>query len=581
MSGEQTKNTSFSGRVTWAEAVVGEGLLDDLRLRVGGKTWSLWGRNGRAREERLAASVPAGALPVLVGPNLGRCLELLARRGPVAVVDREAAVWNVTGARERFAADSNVFWPDAALSGAELLTAMTRWRAEHGGGPLCVIASPCARRVDPSHYAALADALDAAPTAGRADADPAGFWERARYPKFASAKPRVLFFDRPYFLTREIKNALTRLETPWTGLPVPVSDRGSTAFIEELLRRVLEFRPDFILTVNHFGLDREGRLSELLERLHLPLASWFVDNPHLILSRYPGLAREGTTLFTWDADTVSSLRSIGFPETHYLPLATDAGLFVPGRTAGPEAWRAEVSFVGDSMIRAVADSLAACAAVPALSELTRRYREVACGFGAAPERGVDVYLAGAEPELAAGLRALPDLSQRLAGESLVTWEATRQYRWACVTALAPFAPVVAGDVPGWREAFTGASAARLLPNLDYYADLPRFYPMSRVSLNCTNRQMKGAVNQRVFDVPACGGCVLTDRREQLFGLFEPGREVLTYDGPEEVAECTARLLADGDLRHRVSHAARARILAEHTYDRRLAELLRVMSETYA
>jgi spore maturation protein CgeB len=334
-----------------------------------------------------------------------------------------------------------------------------------------------------------------------------------------------------------------------------------------------------VLTVNHFGLDREGRLAELLERLKLPLASWFVDNPHLILSRFPGLARPGTALFTWDADTVDSLHALGFEHAHYLPLATDAHRFRPGLPAGPASWRSGVSFVGDSMTRAVADSQAACAFAPALS---RAHQAVAKGFGAAGERSVEAYLRDAHPELAEEFFALPCQEDRLACESLVTWEATRQYRWACVTALAPLAPLIAGD-EGWRAAFAGqhVGGARFLPRLDYYADLPRFYPMSAVSLNCTSRQMKGAVNQRVFDVPASGGFVLTDRRGQLERLFDPGSEVVVFDAPEDVCELAKRCLADASLRARVSRAARKRILAEHTYEHRLGELLRVMRETFA
>jgi spore maturation protein CgeB len=570
MQHENGNKSSAQGRVAAAAAVWAAGLLDDLRLDMGGKTWSLWGRGGRAREEALAAAAPQRALPVLLGPNLGRCLELLAAQGrPVAVVDREAAVWAVTGLRERCAGLPNVLWLDDADPDAALAR-LTRWQAEQGGLPFAPLIAPASRRVDPALYAALADTLAASARAN--------FWDRAAYPKFAAEKPRVLFLDRPYFLCTEIKDALSRLEIPWSALPVPVEDKGSAAFVEELLRRVLEFRPDFALTVNHFGLDSEGRLTELLERLKLPLASWFVDNPHLILSRYPGLAGSGTALFTWDADTVPSLRGLGFAHAHYLPLATDAARFRPGLPEGPAAWRADVSFVGDSMTRAVAESLAAC---PVLPELTRAYREVAAGFGDSAERGVEAYLDAAHPALAAALRALPGVELRLACESLLTWEATRQYRWACVTALSPFAPLIAGDEEGWRAAFGPETRARFLPRLDYYADLPRFYPMSRISLNCTSRQMKGAVNQRVFDVPASGGFVLTDRREQLEGLFEPGREVLVYDGPEEIPGLVERLLADDPLRREVSRAARARILAGHTYEHRLAELARIMRETFA
>jgi len=348
------------------------------------------------------------------------------------------------------------------------------------------------------------------------------------------------------------------------------------------LRAILErYDPDFLLTVNHFGLDREGRLAELLERLGLPLASWFVDNPQLILSRYQGLVQPGTALFTWDADNVPSLRAAGYAHVHYLPLATDVHRFRPGLASGPESWRAEVSFVGDSMASAVAESLAACAAVP---ELAGRYQRIAAGFGGASERDVDAYLSAAHPALAERLRVLPDPALRLACESLLTWEATRQYRRACVTALASLSPLIAGDESCWRAVWSelpaSAPAARFLPRLDYYEDLPRFYPMSRVSLNCTSRQMKGAVNQRVFDVPACGGFVLTDRREQLDRLFEPGREVVVYDAPEEIPELAARCLKDAGLRERVGAAARTRILAEHTYGHRLQELLAIMRASF-
>ena len=93
--------------------------------------------------------------------------------------------------------------------------------------------------------------------------------------------------------------------------------------------------------------------------------------------------------------------------------------------------------------------------------------------------------------------------------------------------------------------------------------------------------MKGAVNQRVFDVPACGGFVLTDGQVQLAGLFEPGREVMQYADPEEIPGLVERLLADAPLRAKVTAAARRRILAEHTYEHRLRELCRVMRGSFA
>jgi spore maturation protein CgeB len=92
--------------------------------------------------------------------------------------------------------------------------------------------------------------------------------------------------------------------------------------------------------------------------------------------------------------------------------------------------------------------------------------------------------------------------------------------------------------------------------------------------------MKGAVNQRVFDVPACGAFLLTDRRGGIERLFEPGREIMLYDGPEDAAEQLARCLGDPGLRARVAAAGRARVLAEHSYDHRLRSLFAAMEQAF-
>jgi spore maturation protein CgeB len=65
--------------------------------------------------------------------------------------------------------------------------------------------------------------------------------------------------------------------------------------------------------------------------------------------------------------------------------------------------------------------------------------------------------------------------------------------------------------------------------LNYYRDLPAFYNVTQVSFNATSRQMKEGVNQRVFDVPACGGVVVTDWTHQLESLMEPAKSAAAYE----------------------------------------------------
>ena len=211
-------------------------------------------------------------------------------------------------------------------------------------------------------------------------------------------------------------------------------------------------------------------------------------------------------------------------------------------------------------------------------ELAGAYAELAVGFSASDQPSVPEYMAGVRPDLHALYEALPTAERKLSFEALVTWEATRRYRAGCVEKLVEFDPVVVGDRE-WSKLLPGLK--RLHPPLDYYRDLPGFYRMFSVNFNCTSKQMKGAVNQRVFDVPACGGFVLTDRRPQLDDLFEPGRESAVYDDPEDIPGLVRWYLQDHHARRAVSEAARARVLAEHTYVHRLARMLDIMRDTWA
>jgi spore maturation protein CgeB len=550
-----------------AEPVLDGETLADLRIRIQGKTWHLWGRDGLKREAGLAEAVEDNALPVLLGAGLGHCLDRLIARGlPVAVVDREDGLLDLTGALAGRAADAclRVDAPDPARA----LDRLNAWRAEHGGRPLVPVILPLYQRLDRTYYGALAQTLKAG-----ADTD---FWSRARYPKFRSAAPRVLFFDSDYFLCREILAALDRLGVVHRPLPLLNRETGSNEFIEGLLKAVVDFRPDMVLTVNHFGLDREGKLTGLLDELGLPLASWFVDNPHLILFDYDHPGADNTAIFTFDAGNLDALRARGFKHVHYLPLATDPQRFRPDAGAAPPEWAATLSFVGSSMTGPVARSLT-LSGLPA--PLAGEYEAVAGAFGRSGETSVARFLERERPDWSEAVNALPRREQRLAAESLLTWEATRQYRLACVRAILPFSPLIAGD-DGWTGALAG-TGARLMPNLDYYEDLPRFYPRSNINFNCTSRQMKGAVNQRVFDVPACGGFLLTDHREQMEDLFDLGREAAVYRDAEEIPGLVERFAADPAARRAISRAAARRILAEHTYEIRLQRLLKIVRETFA
>ena len=390
----------------------------------------------------------------------------------------------------------------------------------------------------------------------------------------AMAQPRVLLMTSLYFLMGEVQAALTRLEVPHLLLDLGGKEMDRNAFITRVRGALAGFKPDFLLTVNHLGVDREGVLLDILAESGLPLVSWFVDNPFLILPLYPRRYQERTLLLTWDADNVGALRDLGFPHVDWLPLGVDPERFRPG-APGREEWRARVSFVGNSMTAKVAGRLAAAAPPP---ELENRLEELAAAFGPSQESSVARFLNQNRPELWPLFLGLGSPVRMLAFETCVTWLSTLRYRLACVQGLLPFGPLIAGDA-GWRQLLP-AEGWRAHHELSYYEELPGFYPRSEINFNCTSLQMKGAVNQRVFDVPAAGAFLLTDQRRQMEELFEPGVEVAVYAAPEDVPQAVQRWLDDPEGRDRLAQAGRKRVLAEHTYDHRLRALMDRVDRTF-
>ncbi len=566
---------SRSSRSSATPVLAEDGTLVDVRLDVAGKTRHLAGRGGPELELRILAPYetherPEHCLPVLLGSGLGAALAALLERhpGPVAVVDREAPILEATGLRQRFGQEQRLLW----VSGPELdaaLQQLTAWQLEHAGRPLLPLTNPAYLRLDREFYGALAEKLAASRHFD--------FWAKARYPKFKDQLPRILLVTSQYFLMGEVITACRRLGVPHRFIDLGDREMGSVEFVEKLLTAVIEFKPDFVFTLNHLGVDREGVLVELLERLELPLASWFVDNPHLILYLYHQVVSPNTAIFTWDTDNVPSLKALGFENVFYLPLATDHLRFAPPPRPVARSV-ARVSFVGNSMHYKVGHRLKTSKPD---RELLLRYREVAAAFSEHDEPSVRAFLAGHFPELVPHFEALDTAERRLAFEAMLTWEATRQYRKRCLEQTLPFEPLIVGDT-GWRITFRHARHPWLWrPELNYYEELPRFYPACEINFNCTSKQMKGAVNQRVFDVPATGAFVLTDWREQIENLFEPGKEVVCYRHPEEAPELLRHYLRHTGERHAVAAAARRRILAQHTYEHRLQTLIRIMRETFA
>lgn len=86
-----------------------------------------------------------------------------------------------------------------------------------------------------------------------------------------------------------------------------------------------------------------------------------------------------------------------------------------------------------------------------------------------------------------------------------------------------------------------------------------------------------ANNMRLYEATGMGALLLTETKDNLSDLFEPGREIETYRDRDEAVEKINTLLRDNERLERIAAAGNARTLREHTFKLRMREILDILN----
>jgi len=113
------------------------------------------------------------------------------------------------------------------------------------------------------------------------------------------------------------------------------------------------------------------------------------------------------------------------------------------------------------------------------------------------------------------------------------------------------------------------------------AEIPKIYRASRISLNFSgsgqhprgtgraDRQIKA----RTFEVPGAGGFLLTEVAPGLERYFDSDKEIAAFESPDQLVARARHFLEHPDQRDAVANAGHTRTMTDHSYERRLSEIL--------
>src|SRR5215211_2284358 len=128
---------------------------------------------------------------------------------------------------------------------------------------------------------------------------------------------------------------------------------------------------------------------------------------------------------------------------------------------------------------------------------------------------------------------------------------------------------------GWHD-------KRLAANVQYVGHV---YTRDHNAFNCTPRAVLNISRSsmarygfspatRVFEAAGAGACIITDAWEGIELFLEPDTEILVAQDGDEVVEHLRRLRPE--QARRIGKAAHARVLAQHTYQHRAAQVVQIL-----
>lgn len=130
--------------------------------------------------------------------------------------------------------------------------------------------------------------------------------------------------------------------------------------------------------------------------------------------------------------------------------------------------------------------------------------------------------------------------------------------------------------PGWKEAAsTGGRLGRCVQGPGIYGEeVVKLFNVARIGLNIhTWHGIPSGVNGLAYEVPACGGMALLDHSEELAEVYEVGQEVDSYGSLEELTDKVRFYLDHPEVRRRVAARGYERVRRDHTFARRMDELV--------
>ena len=352
-------------------------------------------------------------------------------------------------------------------------------------------------------------------------------------------------------------------------------------FLYDTRKKVVAFSPHFAMGYNidtFIYMPDKDETNHLFQGLKIPYISLFYDNPMnpALKNLISTMNSDLYTVFIWDHYCIERFADKYGKKAHYLPLATNPEIFLPRQA--DSSYQSDLCFIGSVTSETDYDSKRKSSGwdqwfIDFAREVvnTRRINP------GAPVDAIITALIDTLPQPSQNeIRDYSIKAEFAAFTDSINAELVDMERREAIKAVPETVKVALYGTQGWMQ--LKGDNLHFRGSVKYHQEAPIIYNSSKINLNITSAQLVDAVNQRVFDVPACEGFLLTDSKGSLPELFEPDKEVVIYENLADMKEKILYYLSHETERKSIARMARKRLLAQHTYAHRANQIISVLRE---
>lgn len=109
-------------------------------------------------------------------------------------------------------------------------------------------------------------------------------------------------------------------------------------------------------------------------------------------------------------------------------------------------------------------------------------------------------------------------------------------------------------------------------------EMPFVFRQSKINLNITMRSIQTGIPQRIWDVLACGGFLITNDQPEVHEYFKVGEQLETYRTKEELIDKIRYYLTHEEERERIAKTGYEEVAAKHDILQRIIMIISIISE---